>query len=176
MVYLTYCEVESLVKGTPVEKVAALIATRKKQRKQAEDYTLPDACVGSVVPAKRAKVVASKSLTGIGVSGGVATGRARIILNAEAAFEREIEHGDILVAPFTDTLWTPLFIPAAAIVVETGGDAWFGGNGHVLCWARLTCHLTYLRFTTRGLARRRRDGVESATDPGPGGGPSAGAG
>jgi len=121
MVYVKYREVDSLAKGKPVDQIGALIAARKKQRKQAEGYVLPDAWVGSVVPAKRAKVVAKKSLTGMGVSGGVATGRARIILNTEAAFEREIEPGDILVAPFTDTPWTPLFIPAAAIVVETGG-------------------------------------------------------
>jgi len=121
MVYVTYAEVESLVKGKPVEGLAALITARKKQRKQAEDYTLPDAWVGSVVPTKRAKVVARKSLSGLGVSAGTATGRARIILNTEAAFEREIDPGDILVAPFTDTPWTPLFIPAAAVVVETGG-------------------------------------------------------
>jgi len=121
VVYVTYREVEMLVKGKPVDQIGALIAARKKQRKQAEGYTLPDAWVGSVVPTKRAKVVVTKSLTGMGVSGGVATGRARIILNTEAAFEREIEPGDILVAPFTDTPWTPLFIPAGAIVVETGG-------------------------------------------------------
>ena len=30
--------------------------------------------------------------------------------------------GEILVAPFTDAPWTPLFIPpAAGVVVETGG-------------------------------------------------------
>jgi len=121
ILYLTYREVDSLVKGRPVDQVGALIVARKKQRKQAEEYTLPDAWVGSVVPSKRAKVVASKSLTGMGVSAGSATGRAHIILNTEAAFEREIEPGAILVAPFTDTPWTPLFIPAAAIVVETGG-------------------------------------------------------
>ncbi|MCY7297752.1 MAG: hypothetical protein LH616_00895, partial [Ilumatobacteraceae bacterium] len=121
ILYLTYREVDSLVKGRPVDQVGALIVTRRKQRKQAEDYTLPDAWVGSIVPTKRAKVVARKSLTGMGVSAGSATGRAHIILNTEAAFEREIEPGAILVAPFTDTPWTPLFIPAAAIVVETGG-------------------------------------------------------
>ena len=121
MQYLTHAEVESLAKGRAVDGLAASIASRKRQRKRAEDYTLPDAWVGSVVPAKRAKVVATKSLTGLGVSGGVATGRARIVMNTEAAFERELELGDVLVAPFTDTPWTPLFIPAAAIVVETGG-------------------------------------------------------
>jgi pyruvate,water dikinase len=26
----------------------------------------------------------------------------------------------VLVAPFTDPAWTPLFVPAAAVVVETG--------------------------------------------------------
>ena len=121
MLYLTYREVDALVKGKPEDGIASLIAERRKQRKEAEDYTLPDAWVGSVVPTKRAEVVATTSLTGLGVSGGVATGRARIIMNTEAAFEREIDQGDILVAPFTDTPWTPLFIPAAAIVVETGG-------------------------------------------------------
>lgn len=121
MLYLTYREVDALVKGKPEDGIASLIADRRKQRKEAEDYTLPDAWVGSVVPTKRAEVVATTSLTGLGVSGGVATGRARIIMNTEAAFEREIDQGDILVAPFTDTPWTPLFIPAAAIVVETGG-------------------------------------------------------
>lgn len=121
MLYLTFREVDALVKGKPEDSIASLIADRRKQRKEAEDYTLPDAWVGSVVPTKRAEVVATTSLTGLGVSGGVATGRARIIMNTEAAFEREIDQGDILVAPFTDTPWTPLFIPAAAIVVETGG-------------------------------------------------------
>ncbi len=121
VLYMTYREVETLAKGNTIDDLVELVALRKKQRKQAEDYTLPDAWVGSVVPTKRAKVVATKSLSGLGVSGGIATGRARIILNTEAAFEREIEPGDILVAPFTDTPWTPLFIPAAAIVVETGG-------------------------------------------------------
>jgi pyruvate,water dikinase len=42
-------------------------------------------------------------------------------MNTEAAFARDIQPGEILVAPFTDTPWTPLFIPAAAVVVETGG-------------------------------------------------------
>jgi pyruvate,water dikinase len=31
-----------------------------------------------------------------------------------------LEPGDILVAPMTDPSWTPLFVPAAAVVVDTG--------------------------------------------------------
>ena len=121
MRYLTHAEVAALVNGKPVDGLTAAIVGRKQQHKRAHDYTLPDAWVGETVPAKRTKVVATKSLSGLGVSAGTATGRARIILNTEAAFEREIEPGDVLIAPFTDTPWTPLFIPAAAVVVETGG-------------------------------------------------------
>ena len=120
MLYCTYQEVAEMVKGHPVSEATA-IARRKRQRAQAAEYTLPDAWIGTIAPTKRAKVVETTALTGMGVSAGEATGRARIILNTEAAFSRDIEPGDVLVAPFTDTPWTPLFIPAAAVVVETGG-------------------------------------------------------
>jgi pyruvate,water dikinase len=30
--------------------------------------------------------------------------------------------GEILVAPITDPGWTPLFVPAAGVVVEVGGE------------------------------------------------------
>ncbi|MCB0983720.1 MAG: hypothetical protein KDB06_03625, partial [Ilumatobacter sp.] len=77
--------------------------------------------IGTIAPTRKAKVADTTELAGLGVSAGSATGRARIIMNTEAAFARDIEPGDVLVAPFTDTPWTPLFIPAAAVVVETGG-------------------------------------------------------
>ncbi len=121
-VYCTYREIEQMAKGKEVPDLAASITRRKRQRTKAEDYTLPNSWVGSVVPApKSAQPSTAKTLTGMGVSAGTATGTARIILNTEAAFARDIEPGDVLVAPFTDTPWTPLFIPAAAVVVETGG-------------------------------------------------------
>ena len=119
--FLTYREVGTLVKGKPVDGLRAAITRRRKQAAAATDHVLPDAWVGEATPVKKGAVSKARHLTGMGVSGGLATGRARIILNTEAAFAREIEPGDILVAPFTDTPWTPLFIPAGAVVVETGG-------------------------------------------------------
>jgi rifampicin phosphotransferase len=57
--------------------------------------------------------------TGIAVSPGSATGAARIIHTpADAA---RLKQGDVLVAPSTDPGWTPLFLRASAIVMETGG-------------------------------------------------------
>ena len=49
---------------------------------------------------------------------GMAQGRARVILDSNDP--TELEPGDILVAPITDPSWTPLFVPAAAVVVDVG--------------------------------------------------------
>jgi rifampicin phosphotransferase len=57
-------------------------------------------------------------LTGAAGSGGVATGRARVVL--DAADPVGLEPGDILIAPQTDPSWVPLFIPAAGVVVNVG--------------------------------------------------------
>ena len=57
-------------------------------------------------------------LRGAAGSGGVATGRARVIL--DAADPADFEPGDVLVAPQTDPAWVPLFVSAAAVVVNVG--------------------------------------------------------
>jgi pyruvate,water dikinase len=59
-------------------------------------------------------------LRGIGVCPGVAEGRARVVL--DPADPRGLEPDEILVAPFTDPAWTPLFLGAAAVVVEVGAQ------------------------------------------------------
>jgi pyruvate,water dikinase len=60
------------------------------------------------------------TLHGIGVCGGVAAGPARVIL--DPADPRDLQPGDILVAPITDPAWTPLFLSAAAVVVDVGAQ------------------------------------------------------
>ncbi len=57
-------------------------------------------------------------LSGSAGSGGVATGRARVIL--DAADPEGLEPGDILVAPQTDPSWVPLFVPADGVIVNVG--------------------------------------------------------
>ncbi len=57
-------------------------------------------------------------LQGVGLSPGVARGRARIVHSPEVA---TLESGDILIAYATDPGWTPLFANAAAVVLEVGG-------------------------------------------------------
>ncbi|HAP74861.1 MAG TPA: phosphoenolpyruvate-utilizing protein, partial [Acidimicrobiaceae bacterium] len=49
---------------------------------------------------------------------GAAEGIARVVLDSNDPFA--LEPGDVLVAPITDPSWTPLFVPAAAVVVDVG--------------------------------------------------------
>jgi pyruvate,water dikinase len=67
-----------------------------------------------------AHVAAGTTLQGIPGCPGAATGRARVVL--DAADPRGLEPGDVLVAPITDPSWTPLFVPAGAVVVNVGAQ------------------------------------------------------
>lgn len=74
---------------------------------------MEDAGGEAVGPAKVGDV-----LTGDAGASGVARGRARVVL--DPADGSMLEPGEILVAPLTDPAWTPLFLPAAAVVVNVG--------------------------------------------------------
>ena len=63
---------------------------------------------------------AGTCLEGIPGSPGVATGRARIV--HDPGDPRGLQPGEVLVAPITDPAWTPLFVPAAAVVVDVGAQ------------------------------------------------------
>ena len=62
-------------------------------------------------------------LGGAAVSPGVAIGPVKVLNDP---FEKDIEAGDVLVAVTTDPGWTPLFINAAALVLEIGGELQHG--------------------------------------------------
>ncbi|XCN74955.1 MAG: PEP/pyruvate-binding domain-containing protein [Candidatus Electrothrix aestuarii] len=57
-------------------------------------------------------------LQGQSASPGACEGIARVIL--DPGVNAELQPGEILVAPYTDPAWTPLFLTAGAAVVEVG--------------------------------------------------------
>ena len=57
--------------------------------------------------------------SGIAAAPGVARGRARVVRHPHES--NDFAAGEVLVAPSTDPGWTPLFLRASAIVMETGG-------------------------------------------------------
>ncbi|MBE2998817.1 pyruvate, water dikinase [Nocardiopsis sp. HNM0947] len=62
-------------------------------------------------------------LLGVPAAPGTATGRVRVIRDPLGA---TLDPGDVLVAPTTDPGWTPLFMTASALVVETGSTVAHG--------------------------------------------------
>lgn len=65
-----------------------------------------------------ASVRAGDVLTGIAACPGTATGTARVLGDPSEA--GDLEPGEVLVAASTDPSWTPLFVSAAAVVVDVG--------------------------------------------------------
>ena len=101
----------------------ASVASRQEEFALMEQHELPVMFDWPVelIPKVASEAVSTASYEGLGISPGQASGKARVIESAEAAMSAMLEPGEILIAPVTDAAWTPLFIPAAGVVVETGG-------------------------------------------------------
>jgi pyruvate,water dikinase len=98
-----------------------LIADRRDRDAQLLTLRLPDVVIGDAAqPVPLPSMAATdESFTGIGVAAGIAQGTARVIHHpSEGA---SLQRGEVLVAPTTDPGWTPLFLRASALVMETGG-------------------------------------------------------
>lgn len=122
--FLTIDDVRAAVRRTLTPQQAReLVARRRATYARLEAYGLPEVFTTPVpvLPLTPPEQLEGGVLTGMPVSAGTATGRARVVRSAEAAEEVTLEAGEVLVAPYTDAPWTPLFVPAAAVVVETGG-------------------------------------------------------
>lgn len=81
--------------------------------------TMPDE--GAASPPEDGDEAGDRDVVG-GAAGspGVATGRARVVMDAYA--DDPTEPGEVLVAPITDPGWMPLFVGAVAVVAEMGGE------------------------------------------------------
>ncbi|MFX4263448.1 phosphoenolpyruvate synthase [Pelotomaculum propionicicum] len=97
------------------------LINRRKEKFQRDEKLAPPRAItseGEIITAKPGAHVPPGTLSGSPVSAGKAEGRARVILKLA---EAKMEKGDILVAPYTDPAWTPLFPLAAGLVTEVGG-------------------------------------------------------
>jgi phosphohistidine swiveling domain-containing protein len=104
------------------DRVGELVTRRRLEMAEDENVEPPDTFCGEVPPLEtRPAADAGDFLVGIGGSTGVIQGRARIVQDPLDAPEDLGPH-DILVVPFTDVGWTPLFAGIGGIVAETGGQ------------------------------------------------------
>jgi phosphoenolpyruvate synthase/pyruvate phosphate dikinase len=119
--WFSLSELVSVLDGTFPGDIRATVEERKRQHAFNQALTPPRVMTseGEVVTGVRADLeLPEGALQGTPVSAGVAEGYARIVRRPEDA---QLQPGDVLVAPFTDPGWTPLFHAATALVMEVGG-------------------------------------------------------
>ncbi|KOG46061.1 rifamycin-inactivating phosphotransferase [Streptomyces decoyicus] len=117
--YLTFQEFHDAVRSNQVD--GRLIQRRKEAFRSYHALTPPRVLTSegeAVTGAYRRDDVPAGALVGLPVSAGTIEGRARVILDMA---EADLEAGDILVTPFTDPSWSPLFVGIAGLVTEVGG-------------------------------------------------------
>ncbi|MCL4180740.1 MAG: hypothetical protein KJ072_23705 [Verrucomicrobia bacterium] len=115
-------ELKPALCGDAAFDLRAAIAERAAEEARQRKLHPPPVIVGRFdeeAPLPPASGLEATELNGVAVSPGVATGRARVILQADTS--AHVLPGEILVAPYTDPGWTPCFLTAAAVVVDIGG-------------------------------------------------------
>ncbi|MEM9134238.1 MAG: PEP-utilizing enzyme [Actinomycetota bacterium] len=119
-------EVERHLAGD-LSDLRALVADRQAHHDWLRTLEPPFIINGSVPPntewptkdaVGRPAAESGETLVGNPGCPGVYRGRARVVL--DPADPAGLEPGDVLVAPMTDPAWTPLFVPAGAVVVDVG--------------------------------------------------------
>ena len=105
----------------PHEELRTRIARRKADLHHFQNLTPPRVMTSDgdipIVSHRRDDLPAG-ALAGNPVSAGVVEGVAKVVLDPAV---EQVQPGEILVAPYTDPGWTPLFINAAGLVLEVGG-------------------------------------------------------
>jgi hypothetical protein len=153
-------------------ELRALVVRRKAKRAELEGTPLVDPRL-----LRQAEVNGDVLLRGIPGSPGVGEGPVRIVHDA-SEFGKLLP-GEVLVSPYTNPAWTPLFQRAVAVVVDSGGGGVARGHRGARIWhpSRDGNHRRYPQAVRRPASahrRRSRPGLPrgSAGDEARGAGPA----
>lgn len=116
-----WLSLQEIKKVMETQRLDHNLITRRKEKFQRDAKLTPPRAItseGEIITAEPGARVPPGALAGSPVSAGTVEGRARVILKLG---EARMDKGDILVAPYTDPAWTPLFPLAAGLVTEVGG-------------------------------------------------------
>jgi len=114
--YLYRDEVREIVAGGQRD-CATLVTVRRQEMDACRDVALPAIIYGNRPPP--VAPASALSLAGTPTSRGYYQGPARVIRSL-SEFDK-LQPGDVLVIPFSDVGWTPLFAKAGAVIAESGG-------------------------------------------------------
>lgn len=118
--YFSLDEIISILENS-LQNTHVLIQSRKELETQYRKLTPPHVITSDgeiFTPEQSNEHAPPGALIGIPVSAGVTEGYVKVVRSLE---EGKLNKGEILVAPYTDPGWTPLFQSAKALVTEIGG-------------------------------------------------------
>jgi pyruvate,water dikinase len=116
--YLTRQQVNEIASGGKVpEDLHAMVAKHKADIKRYENIQLPTIIYGDELPPIRDETAAV--LIGVPTSIGCYTGKVRVVKGIQDF--PNVQSGDVLVIPYSEVSWSPLFARAGAVVAESGG-------------------------------------------------------
>lgn len=114
--YLRYTELEALAGGALAPGAAEALVRARRVAWTRECAARPPRTLG--IDLDTPEHADGVELRGFGASPGRCEGQARVVRDPGA--DATLAPGEILVAPYTDPAWTPLFLTARAAVVEVG--------------------------------------------------------
>jgi phosphohistidine swiveling domain-containing protein len=116
--FLSRKEIEQAV-GTDGDggPYGALVAARSREMDECRTMIVPETIYGDTPPPPLPS--GTTTMHGVPTSRGYYKGPARVINGLEDS--PKLRDGDVLVVPFSDVSWTPLFSRAGAVVAESGG-------------------------------------------------------
>jgi len=118
ILFLDFAEVRAAVEDKSVGgDYADRVTQRRREMEELRHAAIPETIYGDQPPPLTAHI--GDRLTGIATSRGYYTGPARIV-RGMGDFSK-VRPGDVLVIPFSDVGWTPLFTKAGAVIAESGG-------------------------------------------------------
>jgi pyruvate,water dikinase len=116
--FLELDEVRAMVKAPhPGESYLARAAARRLDMEAMAKVLPPETIFGTTPPPAVAD--SGRRLNGIATSRGSYFGPARIVLGISDF--HKVRRGDVLVMPYSDVGWSPLFVRAGAVVSDSGG-------------------------------------------------------
>ena len=118
--YLSLNEIRSVIIGGELLEPAKMLAQKRRQemaKYDDVDSAMPQIIYGDDEPVLRQDT--GNLLEGLPTSGGLYTGNVCVVRGIQDF--QKVETGDILVVPYSDVGWTPLFAKAGAIIAESGG-------------------------------------------------------
>jgi pyruvate,water dikinase len=96
---------------------AQRVAQRQREMDEYRHAAIPETIYGDQPPPLTLHT--GNRLSGVATSRGYYTGPARVV-QGMGDFGK-VQPGDVLVIPFSDVGWTPLFTKAGAVIAESGG-------------------------------------------------------